>query len=161
MYISLQTITFPECEDHYLADCLEILNQELYQLQLDAEIVVHEKRNIDQSGYNKVVIVTDLSATSVQGGDNDGKVLYPFLWDDAISGPHMIGVDGKFDCLNVSPQDCCNIIKASATNPDTKGNYIDCHFFVPYGGVGNPKRSDRVLVNLSPDGRVHEAPIVS
>ena len=32
---------------------------------------------------------------------------------------------------------------------------------VPYGGVGNPKRSDRVLVNLSPDGRVHEAPIVS
>jgi hypothetical protein len=58
-YISLQTITFPECEGHFLADCLEILNQELYQLQLDAEIVVHEKRNIDQSGYNKVVIVTD------------------------------------------------------------------------------------------------------
>ena len=127
-----KTITFPECEQKFLADCLEILNQELYQLELDAEIVVHEKRNIDQSGYNKVVIVTDLSATSVQGGDNDGKVLYPFLWDDAISGPHMIGVDGKFDCLNVSPQDCCNIIKTSTPNPDTKGNYIDCHFMVEW-----------------------------
>jgi len=32
--------------------------------------------------------------------------------------------------------------------------------FVPYGGIGNPRRSDRVFITLSPDGRVHEPPII-
>eukprot|EP00956_Cyclotella_meneghiniana_P029903 scaffold73989_cov59-Cyclotella_meneghiniana.AAC.2 len=28
------------------------------------------------------------------------------------------------------------------------------------GGVGNARRNDRVFINLSPDGRVHEAPLI-
>jgi hypothetical protein len=145
-----------------LDDCLEILNQELIQLQLDAEIVIHAKRNIYQDGYNKVVIITDMTGETVMGRNNDHKAWYPFYWDDAVIGyPYMIGVDGKFDCTGKTPEECCQNIKASTPNPDRKGHYIDCHIFVPYGGKGNPKRTDRVLVNLSPDGRVQEAPIVS
>jgi len=154
------TITFPECVEKFLEDCLVILNQELVALQLDAEIVTHEKRNIDQEGYNKVVIVTDLTGERVVGR-GEGYAWYPFFWNDVLQGPHMIGVDGKFDCNGKTPEECCQYIKDTTPNPDTKGNYIDCHIFVPYGGVGNPKRTDRVLVNLSPDGRVQEAPYVS
>ena len=49
---------------------------------------------------------------------------------------------------------------AGAPNIDKKGNYVECHIFVPFGGIGNPKRNDRVFVVVSPDGRVHEAPII-
>lgn len=83
------------------------------------------------------------------------------MWDDSLSGPRMLGVDGKWDCYGKSPDDCCQLIKASVPNADTRGNNIECHFFVPYGGIGNKKRSDRILVNLSSDGRVHESPFVS
>ncbi|KAL7547604.1 hypothetical protein ACHAWF_010886 [Thalassiosira exigua] len=156
------TIRFPECNGKYLDDCLQILNEELAALQMDCDIVVHEKRNRDQEGYNKVVIVTDLTATHVRGRFNDGVVHYPFLWDDAVEGyARTLGVDGKWDCLALSPEECCSIVLASAPHPDAKGNALQCHIFVPFGGVGNRKRDDRVLVNLSPDGRVHEAPIIS
>eukprot|EP00956_Cyclotella_meneghiniana_P018170 scaffold30032_cov30-Cyclotella_meneghiniana.AAC.1 len=61
----------------------------------------------------------------------------------------------------MSPEQCCSHIQKSVPDPDTKGNLLQCHFFVPFGGVGNKKRSDRVFVNLSQDGRVQEAPFVS
>lgn len=155
------TITFPECRDKLLEDCLEILSNEMAELQMTADIVIHEKRNADQSGYNKVVIVSDLTASLVKGRLADGQVSYPFMWDDSLSGPRMLGVDGKWDCYGKSPDDCCQLIKASVPNADTRGNHLECHFFVPYGGIGNNKRSDRILVNLSSDGRVHEPPVVS
>ena len=47
-----------------------------------------------------------------------------------------------------------------APNPDKNGNYVECHMFVPYGGIGKPRRNDRVFITLSPDGRVHEPPII-
>ena len=124
------------------------------------EVVVHEKRNINQDGYNKVVIVANEDATRVTGRIGDGIVSYPFTWDDAVLGTRVLGVDGKWNCRDMSPTDCCENIKESSKNPDTKGNYIECHIFVPFGGVGNVRRSDRVFINLSPDGRVHEAPLV-
>ena len=124
------------------------------------EVVVHEKRNINQDGYNKVVIVSNENANRVTGRTGDGIVSYPFTWDDAVLGSRVLGVDGKWNCRDMSPTDCCENIKESSKNPDTKGNYIECHIFVPFGGVGNVRRNDRVFINLSPDGRVHEAPLV-
>ena len=47
------------------------------ELQMTAGIVIHEKRNADQGGYNKVVIVTDLTASLVKGRLSDGQVSYP------------------------------------------------------------------------------------
>jgi hypothetical protein len=108
-----------------------------------------------------VVIVTNQEATLVVGRVGDGIVSYPFTWDDSTLGTRMLGVDGKWNCQGMSPQDCCDQIKQSVPNADTKGNYIECHVFVPFGGVGNAKRNDRVFINLSPDGRVHEAPMIS
>lgn len=155
------TITFPECKEMLLDNCLNLISAELLELELSAEFIIHEKRNQYQEGYHKVVIVTDLTADRVLGKLNDGKVDYPFLWDDAVLGyQHMLGVDGKWDCLTKTPEECCTTIQTSAPHPDTKGNLISCHIFVPYGGVGHPKRDDRVLINLSPDGRVHEPPVI-
>lgn len=129
---------------------------------MEADIITHSKRNIDQDGYNKVVIVTDLSATYVKGRLNDGVVDYPFLWDDGLTGnPRMLGVNGHWDCHSLSPDECCEKIKLSCPAPDHKGNMLTCHIFVPFGGAGNKKRDDRVFVNLSPDGRVQEAPFVA
>jgi hypothetical protein len=155
------TIAFPECRELFLEDCLQLISNELASLEMSCEVVIREKRSPDQPGYNKVVIVTDLTASNVVGRDNDGIVSYPFTWDDAKTGPVSLGVEGKWDCMSLSPEDCCAKIQKSAPNPDTKGNYIQCHIFVPFGGIGNKKRSDRVFVNLSQDGRVQESPFVS
>lgn len=127
--------------------------------------VIHEKRNLNQAGYNKVVIITDLSAELVTGKNHDGKVTYPFFWEEvdpatSVISPRMVGVDGKFDCLHLSPEACCAKIQEEVPLPDAKGNYLQCHIFVPYGGVGNNKRDDRVIINLSPDGRVQESPVI-
>jgi hypothetical protein len=130
-------------------------------LEMSCEVVIREKRSPDQPGYNKVVIVTDLTASNVLGRNNDGKVSYPFMWDDAKTGLRTLGVDGKWDCMSLTPEECCTKIQESVPDPDTKGNYIQCHIFVPFGGIGNKKRSDRVFVNLSQDGRVQESPFVS
>ena len=72
---------------------------------------MHEKRNGDQEGYNKVVIVTSELADRVVGRNGDGIVTYPFLWNDAQSGPRALGVDGKWNCHDKSPEHCCNEIK--------------------------------------------------
>jgi hypothetical protein len=152
-------VTFPECEHRLFADCLRIINDDLKKLELGSiEFVVHEKRNANQEGYNKVVIITNPEADQVDGRLHDGIVSYPFMWDDYLEGPHLLSVDGKWNCQGITPEECCQAVKESAPNPDSKGNNIECHIFVPFGGVGNPKRSDRVFINLSPDGRVHEAP---
>ncbi|KAL7528147.1 hypothetical protein ACHAWF_007769 [Thalassiosira exigua] len=157
-----EAITFPECGEHLLDECLQIISQQLAELQIDATTVVREKRNEDQEGYYKVVIVTDLTATLVKGKHGDGMVDYPFLWDDAVEGfAKTLNANGQWDCHNKSPEECCSIVLASCPNPDTKGNTLQCHIFVPFGGVGNRKRDDRVFVNLSPDGRVHEAPVLA
>jgi hypothetical protein len=155
-----ETITFPECQEMLLDRCLQILNEELLQLQIEAEFIIHEKRNEDQAGYNKVVIITDLGCTTVKGKLNDGLVEYPFLWDDSILGARRLGINGKWDCHEKAPEECCAEIQNSVPHPDTKGNYLQCHIFVPFGGVGNKSRSDRVFINLSPDGRVHEPPVI-
>ena len=52
------------------------------------------------------------------------------------------------------------VFTTGAPNQDDKGNYLECHMFIPYGGIGKPRRSDRVFIKLSPDGRVHEAPVI-
>jgi hypothetical protein len=49
---------------------------------------------------------------------------------------------------------------AGAPSMDKRENYVECHIFVPFGGIGKPKRNDRVFVVVSPDGRVHEPPII-
>ncbi|KAL3778670.1 hypothetical protein ACHAW5_000458 [Stephanodiscus triporus] len=154
-------ITFPECVEMFLQDCLSTINSQVQSLGLATiETVVHEKRNLSQPGYNKVVIITDLSAQRVLGQAGDGIVTYPFLWDDAVSGLKSLGVDGKWNCVDLTPEDCCRDIKESAPTIDTRGNYVECNIYVPWGGKNKPKRNDRVFINLSPDGRVHEAPII-
>ena len=190
-------ISFPECINVLLADCIATINTQLGSIGLQTvEVVIHEKRNPDQDGYNKVVIVTNELADLVVGQQGDGIVEYPFLWDDKISGVRALGVDGKWNCHGFTPERCCSDIKDSAymfvfpvcllslnlssyshthtlppkqiilfsysgtPNPDTRDNNLECHIFVPYGGVGNPRRNDRVFINLSPDGRVHEPPVV-
>lgn len=156
------TLTFPECKEQLLEFCLQILNRQLIELQMEAEYIVHEKRNENQDGYYKVVLITDLTATNVKGKNNDGIVNYPFLWDDAVIGyPRVLGVEGKWDCHAHTPEACCQLIQDSCPNMDTKGNMLQCHIFVPYGGVGNSKRDNRIFINLSPDGRVQESPFVS
>mmetsp|Transcript_39651 Transcript_39651/g.85553 ORF Transcript_39651/g.85553 Transcript_39651/m.85553 type:complete len:309 (-) Transcript_39651:159-1085(-) len=154
--------TFPECVDRLFEHCVGIINRDLRRLGLATiEMVVHEKRNMNQANYNKVVIVTNEEASTVVGRAGDGIVTYPYQWDDSILGGRFLGVDGKWNCLNTSPEDCCATIKQSVPNPDTKGKYVECHIFVPFGGVGNRRRDDRIFVNLSSDGRVHEAPIIT
>lgn len=154
-------ITFPECLQMLFQDCLEVINNDIANIGLGTiEVVVHEKRNGDQEGYNKVVIVTNELADRVVGRNGDGIVTYPFLWNDSQTGPRALGVDGKWNCHDKSPEHCCDEIKEGAPNPDKNGNYIECHMFVPYGGIGKPRRNDRVFITLSPDGRVHEPPII-
>jgi len=153
-------ISFPECIEMLLQDCLNTINSQVSSLSLAAlEVVVHEKRNLNQPGYNKVVIITNELADRVKGRAQDGIVTYPFLWDE-ISGLKSLGVDGKWNCVDITPEECCQDIKDSAPTIDKRGNYVECHIFVPFGGVGKPKRNDRVFVVVSPDGRVHEAPII-
>jgi len=154
-------INFPECLDRYFKDCLAIINRELGSLGLtNLEVIVYEKRQPNVAGYSDVVIVTNELADRVVGKSGDGIVSYPYIWNDAEDGPRTIGIDGKFDCLNFTPELCCSTIKGSVPNPDIQGKTLGCHIFVPFGGAGNPKRDDRVIINLSPDGRVHEAPII-
>ena len=44
-------ISFPECIGHLFDECLEIVNSDLTNLGMSTvEIVVHEKRNKDQDG---------------------------------------------------------------------------------------------------------------
>jgi len=158
----LMVMTFPECQQHLLSHCLAILNKQLMDLHKDVEFVIHEKRTLDQDGYNKVVIITDMSASTVMGRQGDGIVEYPFLWDDPATGaPRTLGVDGKWDCRALTPEECCSIVKQSAPTPDRRGNMLACNIFVPFGGVGRKQRDDRLFINVSPDGRVHEAPFIS
>lgn len=154
-------VTFPECIEQMFDVCLAIINEEIASLGLATiEVVVHEKRNANQEGYNKVVIVTNDLADRVKGQSGDGIVVYPFLWHDTQSGQRTVGVDGKWNCHEYTPEDCCGAIKQSVPNVDILGNNLECHIFVPFGGVGNPRRNDRVFITLSPDGRVQEAPII-
>jgi len=142
----------------FLVDCLAIINSQISSLGLATlETVVHEKRNLSQEGYNKVVIVTNEMADKVVGRGKDGIVSYPFMWDDALTGSRLLS---PWNCVNITPEDCCLMIKQSVPNKDTKDNYIECHIFVPFGGIGKPKRNDRVFVTVSQDGRVHEKPII-
>jgi hypothetical protein len=155
------SVSYTECIELFLQDCLEKINGSIGDLGLASiEIIVNEKRNINQVGYNKVVIITNSMADRVQGQSGDGMVTYPFLWEDPVNGFRSLGVDGKWNCVYSTPEECCQAIKDSAPTPDTKGNYVECHIFVPFGGVGKPKRNYRVFIKLSPDGRVHEAPII-
>jgi hypothetical protein len=187
-------ISFPECVEKLLQDCLNAINSQVAALGLATlEIIVREKRNLNQLGYNKVVIITNELADRVKGRAGDGMVTYPFLWDDSVTGLKSLGVDGKWNCVDITPEACCEDIKesmysiyptslidlylsipimclidtfllssalAGAPTIDKRGNYVECHIFVPFGGIGKPKRNDRVFVVVSPDGRVHEAPIV-
>jgi len=151
-------VTFPECLNMFLTDCLAIINSQISSIGLaTVEIVVHEKRNLNQEGYNKVVIVTNEMADKVVGRAKDRIVSYPFMWDDKFVGSRLLS---PWNCVNITPEDCCLMIKQSVPNKDTKDNYIECHIYVPFGGIGKPKRNDRVFVTVSQDGRVHEPPII-
>ena len=61
-------ITFPECLGLIFQECLDAINSQIADIGLSTiEVVVHEKRNADQEGYNKVVIVTNELADRVVG----------------------------------------------------------------------------------------------
>jgi len=156
--------TFPECVEQIYQFCVAMINRELKKLGLSKlEFITHEKRNANQDGYYKVVIVTNELVDRVLGKDGDGIVQYPFQWKDKELGSRFLGVgaDGTWNCLNMTPEACCNTIQESVPNPDNKGNNIACHIFVPFGGIGNKIRNDRVFINLSSDGRVQEPPHIS
>jgi hypothetical protein len=59
-YLSFQYIEFPECIEKFFQDCLNLINADLANMGLSTvELVVHEKRNLDQDGYNKVRMSID------------------------------------------------------------------------------------------------------
>jgi len=61
-------ITFPECLGLIFQECLDTINTQIADIGLSTiEVVVHEKRNADQEGYNKVVVVTNELADRVVG----------------------------------------------------------------------------------------------
>jgi len=156
-------ITFPECIEKFLNHCVALINRDLRKLGMDTiDMIIHEKRSLtpDQEGYNKVVIITNELGDRVTGRLGDGIVSYPYIWNDVETGPRQLGVDGKWNCLGLTPDQCCSQITESCPNIDRRNNTIACHIFVPYGGV-REKRDDRVIINLSTDGRVHEAPIIT
>ena len=106
-------ISFPECLEKLFQNCLDTINSEIAEVGLSTiEVVVHEKRNANQDGYNKVVIVTNELADSVRGRTGNGIVDYPFIFNDAVTGPRTLGVDGKWNCLNMTPEACCETIKS-------------------------------------------------
>jgi hypothetical protein len=74
---------------------------------------VHEKRNLSQEGYNKVVVITNNLADHVKNQAGDGIVTYPFLWDNALIGLKSLGVDGNWNCVDITPEQCCKDIKDS------------------------------------------------
>ncbi len=74
-----QIITFFKCNQLFLADCIKILNLQIVDLQLQTEIVIHDKCNVDQDGYNKVDIVTNLTREYAKGNLSNGVVNYPSL----------------------------------------------------------------------------------
>ena len=114
LMLHIKAITFPECVEMLFQDCLDTIDGQVQDLGLASiEKVVHEKRNLSQEGYNKVVIITDKTAERVLGQAGDGIVSYPFLWDDAVSGLKSLGVDGKWNCVNLTPAQCCLDIKES------------------------------------------------
>jgi len=157
-------VSFPQCVQHYINHCIAMINRELRRLGLSTvDMVVHEKRSElpDQEGYNKVVIITNELADRVVGRDGDGKVTYPYLWNDKVFGNIMLGDDGngEWDCRDKSPNQCCTQVTDSVPNPDKRNNTIACHIFVPLGGI-RERRDDRVIINLSGDGRVHETPVL-
>jgi hypothetical protein len=109
-------ITFPECLEQLFDNCLATLNDQIQLLGLapyEVEIVVHNKRTIDQPGYNKVVIITDMLGELVTGQLGDGIVSYPFQWDDSVLGKRNLSVDSKWNCFGYSPEACCDQIKQS------------------------------------------------
>jgi hypothetical protein len=91
-----------------------VLGHQVATIDLGTLVIdVHKKRNLDQPGYNKVVINTNELADCVKGQDGDGIVTYLFLWDDAVIGLKSLGVDGKWSCVDSTPEDCCLLIKHS------------------------------------------------
>ena len=107
-------ITFPECLEQLYDNCVALVNNQVKDLGLDTyDIVTHEKRTINQPGYNKVVIITDMLGELVMGRLGDGIVSYPFQWDDAVLGTRTLSVDGKWNCLGYTPEACCDSIKQS------------------------------------------------
>ena len=79
-----QSITFPECKEMFLEDCLAWINHEMIEVLniTDYDQVIHAKRSLSDSGYNKAVIITDLTASYVLGKNNDGQVTYPYIWNE-------------------------------------------------------------------------------
>ena len=73
---------------------------------------VYNKRSPVDEGYQNVVIVTNELADRVLGRAGDGIVSYPYTWNDAEVGPRIVGVDGKWNCLSFTPEQCCRIIQA-------------------------------------------------
>ena len=107
-------VTFPECVEELFEVCLDIINNEIANLGLSTiEVVIREKRNQAQVGYNKVVIITNELADRVKGRTGNGIVIYPFLWYDEEFGQRTLGVDGKWNCHDYTPEDCCEMIRGS------------------------------------------------
>lgn len=114
LILHFKAVTFPECVEKFLQDCLNAINSQVAALGLATlEIIVREKRNLNQPGYNKVVIITNELADRVKGRAGDGYVNYPFLWDDVERGLRSLGVDGKWNCVDITPEACCEDIKKS------------------------------------------------
>ena len=129
--------TFPECVEQKYEFCVTMINRDLRKLGLEKlYIVTHKKCNANQDGYYKVVIVTNELVDRVVGRDGDGMVQYPFLWKDKELGKRVIGVDGKWNCLNMTPEACYNAIKESMS-PNSVcalsfSQFHSSHLAVPY-----------------------------
>lgn len=153
------TTSFPACEDMPIPVCEQIIRKGLRELGLPWKrfrLEKRPKRDEGDEGFNKVVILTDLLAEFVAEDPT-----YPYEWH-GTEGSRAIG---PWNCVGLTPEACCDLIKQDVQDPDATRTdedggplFVECEITVPVGGEGNvdPKR---IIVQESPDGRVHEIPV--
>ena len=86
--------------------CIGQINRDMRKLGLNRiKIKVHKKRKHIDEGYNKVVVITNLAGTLVEGRDGSGTVTHPYMWDDAVLGEEReLNVANTWNCYGKTPR---------------------------------------------------------
>jgi len=149
--------TVEECQT--IIDTTVLANPEEFNNQTSLIMDLRKIREQLDISYYKVVLRTNIQGTEVTGILDDGVVYYPWPW--VVNGqPNSIG---PWDCaqggVNMSPQQCCEMIQEDVTLPDDNGNYLACFVEEPVGGPNNPVMDNRAIVIVDSGGKVARAPI--
>lgn len=115
-------------------------------------------RKAGSDNYYLVGLRTNEAETGVVGVLGDGMIWYPWQWVLPDGSSYDIG---PWDCdvgMPLSPEQCCDMIKASVPNVDINGNYIDCIVSAPIGSVSNPRIPNRVIITTNENNIVIREP---